>query len=79
MPEVQEYTYSDRSDHLSDAEAISEYGAARSEHPDALVVLQDLDCGHWQVKVYETPAEKDAFFKRQLQSMFRTFMSVLKP
>lgn len=79
MPEVLEYTYSERPEHLTDDEAVAKYSTAKREHPNALVVLRDLDCGHWQVKVYETTAEKNTFLKRRLDSMVRTFWASIRP
>ena len=78
MPEVLEYTYEDRPDHLTDREAIERYTKMQANHPDALIMLRDLDCGHWQVRMYETEAEKNAFLRRRLSLVFRTFWSALQ-
>ncbi len=78
MSEPVEYTYEDRSDHLSERDALERYARAKREYPNALVILQDLDCGHWQIKTYETDDEKNAFLHRRLGSMVRTFWTALR-
>jgi len=75
MSELLEYTYEDKHDHLSEGEALESYTRAKREHPDALVVIRDLDCGHWQIRTYETDAEKNALLRKRLASMVRTFWS----
>lgn len=78
MAEIAEYSYEEQTDHLSESEASDRYAKARREHPNALTVLRDLDCGHWQIKVYETDAEKNAFLRRRLDSMVRMFWSAIR-
>lgn len=78
MPELAEYTYDEQNDHLSDAEAIEQYSSLRREQPHTLVVLRDLDCGHWQIKTYETDADKTAYMRRRLDSMLKVFWAALR-
>ena len=76
MSEPIEYSYDEENaQHLSDGEALERYSRARREHPDSLVILRDLDCGHWQIRTYETAEEKNAFLSRRLTSMMRIFWS----
>jgi hypothetical protein len=77
MSDTLEYSYEEAPSHLTESEALDGYTKARLEHPDALVRLRDLDCGHWQVTIHETPAEKDALFRETFASMLRTFWTRL--
>lgn len=64
-----EYAPYDRpADHLTAKQAMSRYAKVRSEKPDALVILEDLDCGHWRVNQFETPPEKNAYLLSYLES-----------
>ena len=78
MAELAEYTYDEQTAHLSESEAIERYTSLRREKPDALLVLRDLDCGHWRVQAYQTDAEKNAYFRRRLDSIFKVFWSALR-
>lgn len=78
MADVLEYTYSDKADHLTESDALEQYSRARSEHPDALVMLRDLDCGHWQVQVHETEQEKQQALRERWASIFRMFTAAFK-
>lgn len=78
MAELAEYTYDEQRDHLSDSEALEQYASLRREQPGALVVLSDLDCGHWQIKSYATDAEKTAYLRSRLNSMLKVFWSALR-
>lgn len=64
--------------HLTDAEAIERYGKEKSLHPDALIVLEDLDCGHWNISVYDTEEEKEEFVKNKWSEFLGQFKSYLK-
>ncbi len=79
MSEPLEYSYEEQSDHLSEGEALERYTRAKREHPNALIMLRDLDCGHWQIKTYETDDEKNALLRKKLASMVRTFWSAFRP
>lgn len=79
MPDVLEYTYDERPEHLDDRAAIKQYEKALTEHPEALVDLRDLDCGHWEVNVYKSATEKNAFLVRRLNALLRTFWSSILP
>lgn len=79
MPEPLEYSYEENADHLSEGEVLERYTRAKREHPNALIVLRDLDCGHWQIRTYETDDEKNAFLRKKLSSMVRMFWSAFRP
>lgn len=68
MSTIKEYEYDE--DHLTESEALERFKAERMEHPNALVILQDLRCGHWSVRVYDSAEEKDEFLYERLNSMF---------
>lgn len=59
-----EYSYENEKRHLHDDDALERYKEAKLQHPGAIVVLNDLDCGHWDVDIYETPEEKEKFYKK---------------
>lgn len=71
MSVISEYTYEPKRSHLDQSEALNEYKRALKNHPDALVVLDDLDCGHWNVVVLKTAAEKNRFYRRRLNSLYK--------
>ena len=65
-----EYSYENTKHHLDDDEALEYYKRAKKLHPDAIVVLEDLACGHWDVDIYETPEQKELFYKKRLSNYF---------
>ncbi len=69
--ETLEYTYEDRPhrSHLDDTEALEKYKKEKTANPDALIVLDDLDCGHWGIDVYETQEEKEVFYQNYVSSL----------
>lgn len=70
-----EYTYNEEEHHLTENGALEAYKKARTEHPGAIVVLDDLNCGHWDVDIYETPEQKEAFYKREVVKLLRYWRS----
>jgi len=75
MPSVAEYTPYDRdSDHLPENEALKLYSAMKASDPEAIVVLRDLDCGHWQVRRYSTQVEKNEYLNRYLRRIYGRFV-----
>jgi len=76
-PDVEEYSYEPK--HLSEAEALLRYQREKSAKPDAIVVLDSLDCGHWIVRTYSTDSEKHRFYKRKLSKHLRNaFSQIIK-
>jgi len=78
MSEPLEYTYEDKSEHLSEREALEQYAQAKRDHPDAIVVLRDFDCGHWRIKIYDSADEKNVVLSKRLDSLLQTFWSALR-
>lgn len=66
MYNVVEYSYDDEKHHLNDKEALEAYTKAKKLHPGAIVVLDDLACGHWDVDIYETPEQKNAYYTKAI-------------
>lgn len=66
-----EYTYEDQKHHLTDDDAVDAYKKAKRLHPDALVILDDLSCGHWDVDIFETPKQKEVFYQKRLSRLLR--------
>ena len=73
MPTTLEYTYETKQPHLTEREAIERYKRALVKGRDALVVLDDLDCGHWTVSVFRTPQEKEQYYRDKISSLYRIF------
>jgi hypothetical protein len=65
-----EYSYENEKHHLTDDDALEQYKKAKTLHPDAIVVLEDLECGHWDVDIYKTPEQKEVFYKNRLTKLF---------
>jgi hypothetical protein len=75
---ILEYSYDFDPNHLNDEKALEKYRREKSLHPDALIDLADLDCGHWEVNVYETPKEKERFLNDKLSDLVDRFFSAFK-
>lgn len=76
MPTVAEYTY--EKEHLTETEALERYKRLKAFDPAALVLLRDLDCGHWQVDVYESETEKRMLVERRLLEWVDQFISIFR-
>ncbi len=75
---IQEYSYEDDTFHLTDEEALETYRREKAIHPDALIVLDDLHCGHWDVEVYKTRDEKEEYLGKKARSILERFARVFK-
>lgn len=75
---ILEYSYEENNRHLDGDEALEKYRREKAKHPDAYVVLDDLECGHWDVEVHETPQEKESFLRKKLNAMLADFFSAFK-
>jgi len=71
-----EYKYDSRI-HLGDAEATRKYLEEKSKNPDAYVMLNDLDCGHWAIKTYRTEPQKQKFLQNKWNELIGNFYSRL--
>jgi hypothetical protein len=79
MSTVLEYTY-DEEKPLSDKEALDAYGREKVDNPDALVVLDRLNCGvHWRVKTYKTKQAKEEFLTGKVRKIFNRVAKGIKP
>ncbi|HYG10004.1 MAG TPA: hypothetical protein VD835_08670 [Pyrinomonadaceae bacterium] len=78
MSTVLEYSYEENTRHLDDSEALEKYKREKAVNPDALIVLDDLRCGHWEVEVYKTPQEKENFLRKRLAELWDDFFSPFK-
>jgi len=72
---ILEYSYDENTRHLDDDEALEKYNREKSLHPDAIITLVDLDCGHWDVETYKTSEEKESFLRKKLSSLWGNFFS----
>lgn len=61
-----EYTYRYDPEHLLEKEALEQYRREKRRHPDSIVTLEQLDCGHWAVKIYSSVREKEAVLRKKL-------------
>jgi hypothetical protein len=78
MSSVLEYTY-DEEKALSDAEALETYTKEKATNPDALVVLDRLNCGvHWRVNTYKTKAEKEEYLTGKVKKIFDKIANAIK-
>ena len=64
MPDFVEYKYDP--DHLTEKEALERYKLEKARHPNSIVTLDKLECGHWTVKVYSSVSEKESALRRKL-------------
>jgi hypothetical protein len=72
---ILEYPSYDEAEHcLDDREALERYRAEKAANPSALVTLNELHCGeHWKVKVYNSKAEKDEYFRKKIRRLLERF------
>lgn len=73
-----QYTYETKNKHLSEKEALDLYTKEKARHPGAIITLEDLDCGHWIVNVYQTDREKDILIRRKLTHLIDNLWSVFR-
>lgn len=78
MREIEEYTYGSKNKHLNDREASDTYRKEKADNPGAIVTLEELDCGHWNVSVYATPSEKEALLYAKMIDMVNALRSVIR-
>jgi len=78
MSSVLEYSY-DEEQPLDDREALETYTREKSQNPDALVVLDHLNCGvHWRVKTYKTEKAKQEYFREKVKKIFDKVANSIK-
>jgi hypothetical protein len=77
MKEIEEYTYEPKNKHLSDREASDKYIKEKGRNTGAIVTLEELDCGHWNVNVYSTSFEKELFLYNKMMDMVNKILSVI--
>jgi hypothetical protein len=70
------YEYGYEVNHLEENEVMDKYRKEKAAHPDALVVIDDLDCGHWTVRVYRTDKEKEVYYRRRAERMLGKFFDL---
>jgi hypothetical protein len=73
---LDEYEYEFET-HFSEGEAVDRYVQEKEKHPDSLVVLENLSCGHFEVKVFKSEKDKQAFYRRKLTETFADFWKAL--
>lgn len=74
LPDEYEYGFEA---HFDEDEAVDRYNRERQKHSSALVVIEDLSCGHFEVNVYKSEKDKQAYYRRKLSSVFAEFWKVL--
>lgn len=72
------YTFDYKPRHLTEKEVLTRYQNVKTSEPDALVVLEDLDCGHWTVNVYRTKREKNNYLKHRADSLIQRLLERIK-
>jgi len=78
MSSVLEYTY-DEEPSLNDREALEAYTREKSQNPDALVVLDRLNCGvHWRVTTYKTEHSKEEYLREKVKKIFDKVAKAIK-
>jgi hypothetical protein len=72
-----EYSYETGTRHLTDDEALETFKRAKQSNPDAIVVMDDLSCGHWDVDVYTTDSQKKSYYRKRVDRLYNQLMSKL--
>lgn len=75
---IVEYSYDDETHHLKDDEALEKYKHEKAFHPDALIVLQDLECGHWDVETYTSDTEKQEYLQKRVHQILGKIVAAFK-
>ena len=73
---IDEYEYAFEA-HFDETEVMDRYNKEKQKHPDALVVIEDLPCGHFEINLYKTEKDKQAFYRRRWVSVFAEFWKTL--
>lgn len=74
MPATLEYSPYEATEHITESEVLDKYRNILVSDPDAIVVLEDLNCGHWQIKTYKSEAEKQRFYRNRLSDLYNNLM-----
>lgn len=69
------YSYENKNRHLSSEDALEAYKKAVTDYPNAIVVLDDLSCGDWDVHVYNSEKQKATFYRKKLNTLYKDFLS----
>ncbi len=64
-----EYAY--ETPHITESEVLERYAREKTRHPNAIVNIEDLDCGHFNVEVYESESEKQVFYNKQINRLLK--------
>lgn len=75
---ILEYSYESENEHLDDAQALDFFKKETALHPDALVVIDDRRCGHWDVEVYKSKAEKTEYLQKRISQIFDRFLTTFR-
>jgi hypothetical protein len=78
MADIAEYEYETKLPHLTSTEALERFNKARKDYPNALVTLNDLDCGHWKVEIYTTKVQKEKYLRSYWTERIGTLFSALQ-
>ena len=74
--ETKEYRYDDNElAHMDESDVLDSYRNVREKHRDSLIILEDLDCGHWHVTVHSSDDEKDTVLRDHMRKALRAFSS----
>jgi len=63
--------------HFDEGEALDRFKLEKAKNPTALVVIEDLPCGHFEVNVLKTEREKQAFYRKKFTNIFTEFWKTL--
>jgi hypothetical protein len=75
---ILEYSYESESEHLDDAQAIDFFRKERARNPDALVVIDDRPCGHWDVETYNSKQEKTEYLQKRISQIYDKFLTTFR-
>lgn len=67
--EVLEYSYEDKTTHIREADVLKNYKEQKTLYPNAVVTVDNLDCGHWRIETFKTEEQKQVFYKKKLSKM----------
>lgn len=73
MYDTLDYSYESEDRHLNDDEVLESYKKAKAQKPNAIVILDSLNCGHWDIDVYETPEQKEAYYRKSISALLSKF------
>ncbi len=68
------YSYDDDHHHLNAKEAMKRYAEVKERFANAIIELEPLGCGHFDVEAHKTDEAKKAFTRKKMNAYIEKFL-----